>query len=1484
MSEMVRYVLIIVLLLVIRTNPVHAQTVHTDKVISQITYSENLELIAFSDEKEIQIRSTNDLSLLGTIPFTPQTRGSVQWLKFDPRDNNKLWIRFGKFTDLDQKMPFFEYPEDSLFCYDYINKQRVADLAGNLMLAIHRNGVDHVGAVNNFYSYTDENGIIRHGAQPGFGVVLKDAKEIPLEKVVRSISLDTIRKQILLVNYIDYTNAEFQYQLETRNASTFELITQSEFTTLPSEEPIFSDDGNFILFRSVEGRESIISAFSLENLKPVELVEVTNTKGLLHDHLLLEVKDNNLNARNLTDNTLKWTLWSNLTELFSISGGLLLPNNQLIVFGTTTRLTKNYLYSSGAIQKINLKDLGVFVEIEKTKGIEVKFTPSKLRVSDNSSQAEKVFVKNGSKLLYAQKEGLLEIWSLNSKMKLYEVRLEKVSKIFPNWNDSSILIFEEYRKGSGFSDFKLSLLDLKTGLSNFRIVRQDQEDIDFSFNSFCECLQVKSAVNKWICSDESKTLWKVDGTLLEMSPILHFGKKDQDHNRGVASISELPASDLMLVRITHISEQEINAFNPREITDSLILFNPTTLSVKRILTKQDDVFPISEQHYILIEENTLTVNNWMSGALKSKIDLKEWKPKKVEVNQEFAVVFCESEKTGEGRAYRIEREAPFKLDTIKLNPSYGFFIPMKHEIIGLYNGEITSYNKELAYWGAWNKKIESMAGDQVFQFLGNGKLMLGNSKIIDFATLEVGRTIENLTEEIEFLALPTHLNAIALKGEWAGKIMYVRTVNYVDQGEKPYAQFVIAHERNYTKIYWESKKIILKNEEYFFPSKVSISSSGKYAGIVSSMETSESRGVFIIDLSSKNMYTYPVKTYGSIHFGYDDKYAMVSGSTSTSVDKWVEWVVDLSNGKRIENPDFDKNLLRDTTLLKVEFQHQNVTLSKFVNGEYKILKEFYAREYLRSAYYSKSNDRILAGSANGTLFVWSNDNSSPLMQIAAGVTPIDDIREENEHILVTLESGELIIYRKKDMKELARIIAQKKDVNEYEFAWFTPEGYYKAPKSELSNYHFVYNGQAFPLLNFEVYLNRPDYILEKLAYADESLITAYKEVYNRRLKRYGLKETGLIDFEQLPKIEIINKEHILQSPSVDSVELIISVLSSEKLSNLQAQVNGIPISSIEAIPINLDNLHDIKLKVPIGAENNLITVSAVTVSGKESIPDQISVFGKKSKTAKILYIGIGVSNYKDTSMNLVFADDDVRRMSRYLKANNGDKADTLTLTNEHATKENILAIKSKLMKTSIDDIVVLSFSGHGLLDSLGNFYFANHDMNFTNPKGKGVSFEQLQFLLDDIPARRKLLLLDACHSGEVDQINTSIQSTSKLNKEDGSKGGDVEVTNLNLTKQNSFQLMLNNFGDFSTNNGAFVISAAGGEEVAYETDEFGGVFTHSVINALDDLARDYRSKAFSVSELQKLIYSNVQTFGKGRQTPTTRSQNMIWDWNFELYE
>ena len=205
-----------------------------------------------------------------------------------------------------------------------------------------------------------------------------------------------------------------------------------------------------------------------------------------------------------------------------------------------------------------------------------------------------------------------------------------------------------------------------------------------------------------------------------------------------------------------------------------------------------------------------------------------------------------------------------------------------------------------------------------------------------------------------------------------------------------------------------------------------------------------------------------------------------------------------------------------------------------------------------------------------------------------------------------------------------------------------------------------------------------------------------------------------------------------------------------------------------------------------------------------------------------------------------------------------------------------------LRETSPDDEVILSFNGHGLIDTSLNFYFATYDVNFNAPAEKGLSYSDISSLLDEIPARKKMILMDACHSGPIDKENSyeRVLDTSA----DGTRRGLVlkqsNKEESNFLLGNTFRLMQTLFSDISENNGSLIIAAAGGDEVAFENNYWkNGVFTYCVRKALEEKRADLNKDGeIEVDELKKYVTEQVEKLTKGKQKPTSRQDNPKTKW------
>jgi WD40 repeat protein len=485
-------------------------------------------------------------------------------------------------------------------------------------------------------------------------------------------------------------------------------------------------------------------------------------------------------------------------------------------------------------------------------------------------------------------------------------------------------------------------------------------------------------------------------------------------------------------------------------------------------------------------------------------------------------------------------------------------------------------------------------------------------------------------------------------------------------------------------------------------------------------------------------------------------------------------------------------------------------------------------------------------------------------------------------------TGSINFYDTKDFKKVVEI----QTFTDKEPVWITPDNYYISSRTSLKELYFKYNTSLYPFDQFDINFNRPDKVLERLGKADPELVKAYREAWTKRFKKSGVPESRLRPDFKVPEVKIINQESI--PPIVTTTPRIVVELEFTDLdttiSSYNIWVNGIPEYGTRGKPLmRKERTVRVVDSITLTGSANVIQVACKNSNGEESLKEKFEVRNMVTDTTSrntYLFV-VSVSKYKDSRYNLQYATKDGRDLVNAFKQKYKEHLIVDTLFDEQATLNNILAWKPKMQKTRLFDRVVVYVSGHGVLDKNFDFYYATQNMDFKNPRAKGLAYESIEKLLDSIPARQKLLLMDACHSGEVDKEDIVIADKSLRKAHNAitmvykSKGiGEEEGRKPRLGLSNSFELMQDLFANLNSGNGTVVISAAAGNSYAYESDEWkNGVFTYSLLHGLKDNQADLDNNTrISVTELQKYVSSQVQKLTKGAQKPTARQENLESDW------
>lgn len=542
-----------------------------------------------------------------------------------------------------------------------------------------------------------------------------------------------------------------------------------------------------------------------------------------------------------------------------------------------------------------------------------------------------------------------------------------------------------------------------------------------------------------------------------------------------------------------------------------------------------------------------------------------------------------------------------------------------------------------------------------------------------------------------------------------------------------------------------------------------------------------------------------------------------------------------------------QHIIKDASIESVKFNHKGNQIA--VTG---------FDPYLATIDTEKGTTLWRTSYADGALATMVFDQKDRLLAIIGGdrMAQIFDIKPKMEKR----------IYQVFPMRDYGMLVCNK-------------DNYYTATRDAIENLAFSYKSSIYTCDQFDLYYNRPDLVVADSPYKDEDYLNLLTTAYQKRVKSVKSPNSMLNNVSS--QVNIVNIGEFANYVTTKDITLVVEAKDSvNNLQNIQIWLNGVPLYGKEGKRISGKNYtENIKIDLVTGANN--IKIAATNSVGMESLKSTMHINYENEKKPNLYIASIGVSDYKDNRFDLKYAAKDAADfMATMEKSSSFGKVNKKLITNADVTKENITSLKTFFNQADRDDVVILFVAGHGVLDKNFDYYFATNDLDFDNPSAKGLSYIELEKVLDQIRAIKKLLLMDTCHSGELDKEDVKEDLVINVEKDPNitfRTAGAKLTSSSNATK--TTLLVKELFADIRQNSGTTVISSSSGLEFSMESNQWkNGLFTYCLINGLKTKSTDLNNDgSISVSELQQYIKTTVYEKSGGRQIPTFRVQNIEMD-------
>lgn len=516
-----------------------------------------------------------------------------------------------------------------------------------------------------------------------------------------------------------------------------------------------------------------------------------------------------------------------------------------------------------------------------------------------------------------------------------------------------------------------------------------------------------------------------------------------------------------------------------------------------------------------------------------------------------------------------------------------------------------------------------------------------------------------------------------------------------------------------------------------------------------------------------------------------------------------------------------------------------------------MVSQFGALEQIqREIAFNVNDDYIVSHDGNGTLRWWKTRGGQSVARPTGPEGALDFLPfvAGGRFLLVPTAQGISV----RDAGR-GRLLYTYLPLTQGDWLAYAPDGSFDGSPGGLEKVHFVRGLQTFALDQFAERFYRPGLInvaLQSSSAPQNSLLQSLT-IGVPPLVKITTPAPGAPSREQ---IEVTVEAREQSGGGIKAIRLY----HNGRLVGGPGNLRGIVVEAVSSQPATSQattqsDVKTQKFTVVLSPGENVLRAVAYSKTDVESKPDEkrLTFAGTVQKPALHVLV-VGINEYRDASMNLAYARPDAEAMAQFFDTTARQcglfsGVSITRLIDEAATGAAIKQGLAQLAaQTKADDMVFIYLAGHGdtapINDNAGdgaleNFYFLPAEMRQMAMKERvrqyGISRDTIDGAISKIPARKIVLIYDACKSGAA--------------LEGGTRGSGDEQQAL---------------AQLARSQGIYVLAASTGQQYAGEVKALGhGILTYALLEGLGGKAAGTDSLV-KVSQLFAYVGDRVPVLAK----------------------